>query len=98
MTKKTFSNVERMLRRYPMLQNKRSRRLRQWREAIDDTLAEYAQTGEAEKADLLTRHYFDGFPEGETLKALHISRRTYYSYKHDVVCTAAFYAARRGLL
>lgn len=87
-----------MLRRYPMLRDKRSRRLRRWREAIDDTLAEYEQTGEVEKAGILMRHYFDSSPEGKTLDALHISRRTYYSYKHDVLCTAAFYAAKRGLL
>ena len=98
MTKKTLCDVERMLRRYPALRNRRSRRLRLWREAIDDTLAEYEQTGEEGKAGLLMRHYFEGFPEGETLKALHISRRTYYSYKHDALCTAAFYAAKRGLL
>lgn len=98
MRKKTLCDVERMLRRYPLLQNRRSRSLRRWREAIDDTLTEYTQTGEAEKAGILTRHYFDGSPDGEMLEALHISRRTYYSYKHDVLCTAAFYAAKRGLL
>ena len=98
MTKRTFCEVEHMLRRYPMLQDKRSRRLQRWREAIDDTLAEYEQTGEVEKADLLKRHYFDGFLAGETVKAMHISRRTYYSYKHDILCTTAFYAAKRGLL
>lgn len=98
MTKRTLCNVEYMLCRYPTLQNKRSRKLRRWREAIDETLAEYEQTGDAEKAGILTRHYFDGLPEKDTFEALHISRRTYYSYKHDILCTAAFYAAKRGLL
>lgn len=87
-----------MLRRYPALQNMRSRTLRRWREAIDDTLAEYRETDEPIKLNLLTQHYFEGFSDCETLESLHISRKTYYAYKHEIVCTAAFYAAKRRAL
>lgn len=98
MRRKTLRETEAMLRRYPVLQNMQSRRLRRWREAIDDTLEEYEKSGEQEKTELLARHYFDGLPDAEALKSLHIGRRTYFTYKRDILCTAAFYAAKKGLL
>lgn len=98
MEKKTLHEVERMLRRYPMLQDKHSRSLRRWREAVEDTLTEYETAGEAEKAAILTQHYFDGASNEEMLQRLPISRRTYFAYKCDILCTAAFYAAKRRAL
>ena len=98
MEKKTLHEVDHMLRRYPMLQNKQSRRLRLWREAIEDTLAEYEAAGETEKTAILTQHFFDGASNEEMLQSLPLGRRTYYDYKCDILCTAAFYAAKRRAL
>lgn len=98
MQKRILHEVDCMLRRYPALQDKQSRRLRRWREAIEDTLAEYEASGETEKAGILTQHYFDGAPADTVLQNLSIGRRTYYDYKHEILCTAAFYAAKRRAL
>ncbi len=98
MRKETLCETEIMLRRYPALQDKQSRMLRRWREAIDDTLAEYRENGEPEKLELLSLHYFNGCSDPETMQSLHIGRRTYYAYKYEVLCTAAFYAAKRRAL
>lgn len=98
MQKKILHEVDRMLRRYHALQNKQSRRLQRWREAIEDTLAEYETAGETEKTGILTQHYFDGAPTDAVLQNLLIGRRTYYDYKHEILCTAAFYAAKHRAL
>ena len=98
MQKKTLHEVDHMLRRYPALQGKQSRRLRRWREAIEDTLAEYEASGETEKNGILKQHYFDGAPTDTILQNLSISRRTYYDYRHEILYTAAFYAAKRRAL
>lgn len=98
MQKKTLHEVDRMLRRYPMLLDKQSRKLQRWREAIEDTLAEYEASGEAEKAGILTQHYFNGASNEDILQSLPIGRRTYYAYKYEILCTAAFYAAKRRAL
>ncbi len=87
-----------MLRQYPVLRQKRGRTARLWREAIEETLSEYRANGEPAKAELLLLRYVEGSAERAMPELLHISRKTYYQYKRDVLCTAAFYAARRGLL
>lgn len=98
MEKGTLRKVGRMLRKYPMLQGKHSCTLQLWRKAIEDTLTEYETAGETEKTAILTRHYFDGASNEEMLQSLPISCKTYYAYKSDILCTAAFYAAKRGAL
>lgn len=98
MTRDVLLTVENHLRQYRQLQRRQDREARLWCDAVRETLEEYETGGEPMKARLLVLRYFDGLTEESVADMIYASRKTYFAWKRDVLCTVAFHAAQKGLL
>ena len=95
MTAEQREQTRNALRKYGQRRWARTPENRRWQEAIEESMAYYAQHDPV-RADLLRLRYFENRPEEEVIEQLHIGRTTYQKAQLDLLSTVAICAARRG--
>ena len=66
-----------------------------WIECIEQTIKKYNGT---DKGKLLQKNYFDELGVKQICKELDIGRRTFFTWKNEIVTYMAFQAAQKGLI
>ena len=66
-----------------------------WVKVVERVIEKYKGTG---KGKLLQKKYFDELGEVHICREIHIERATYFSWRTEIILSAAIYAAQEGLL
>lgn len=66
-----------------------------WMECIEETIKKYSGTT---KGQLLQKNYFDELGVNQICKELNIRRRTFFTWKNEIVTYMAFKAVEKGLI
>ena len=96
MTKEQIKTTRLALRRYGTRYWARNPVERNWRDAIEQSVAYYKQNDPL-RAELFELRYVQNRPEDEVIEQLHIGRTTYKNAQQDLLSTVAVYAAQKGV-
>ena len=69
---------------------------RNWRDAIEQSVAYYKQNDPL-RAELFELRYVQNRSEDEVIERLHIGRTPYKKAQQDLLSTVAVYAAQKGV-
>mgnify|MGYP004554252637 CR=1 FL=1 len=96
MTKEQIKTTRLALRRYGTRYWARNPVERNWRDAIEQSVAYYKQNDPL-RAELFELRYVQNRSEDEVIERLHIGRTTYKNAQQDLLSTVAVYAAQKGV-